>query len=266
MPHPAIAVGRDAERHEEVSAVGGGLEVLGAGCRPADRPAEMEGEPGDEDLLGIEVRLGAEPAADFGSDGPDALLRDPRMRATLDLTRCADWVEVHMVIRSPSTRAATARGSIALGIRRWIRKSSETSNFSLGCLRGAFGMEFPHEGPVPLDIGIERLRPVGAGNPRISGSGQVPVIHEDQRRRVGRLFGRLGHHRDHRIAHREHLLVGERPAGGKMEFGERAGVGARATGKGFFRVGRMSAAVKTPATPGAAAASSVSISTISACG
>ena len=76
VPHPPVAVGRDGERHEEVSAVGGGLEVLGAGRRPADRPAQMEGEPGDEDLLGIEVRLGAEPAADFGSDGPDALLRD----------------------------------------------------------------------------------------------------------------------------------------------------------------------------------------------
>ena len=76
MPHPPVAVGRDAERHEEVSAVGGGLEVLGAGGVPADRAAEPQGEPGDEDLLGIEVRLGAEPAADFGSDGPDALLRD----------------------------------------------------------------------------------------------------------------------------------------------------------------------------------------------
>ena len=49
------------------------------------------------------------------------------MRATLDLTRCADWVEVHMVTRSPSTRAATARASIALGMSRWIRKSSESS-------------------------------------------------------------------------------------------------------------------------------------------
>ena len=42
--------------------------------------------------------------------------------------------------------------------------------------------------------------------------------------------------------------------------------GALATGKGRFSVGRMSAAVNTPATPGAAAASSVSIETISACG
>ena len=42
--------------------------------------------------------------------------------------------------------------------------------------------------------------------------------------------------------------------------------GALATGKGRFSIGRMSAAVNTPATPGAAAASSVSIETISACG
>ena len=49
------------------------------------------------------------------------------MRATLDLTRCADCVEVHIVTRSSSSRAATARASMALGMSRWIRKSSETS-------------------------------------------------------------------------------------------------------------------------------------------
>ena len=102
-------------------------------------------------------------------------------------------------------------------------------------LRGAFGMEFPHEGPVSLDVGVKLARPVGPRRPRISGSGQIPVVDENEPRRVGRLFGCLGDHRDHRIAHRERFLVGERPAGGKVEFGERAGVRRPGHGEGLFQ-------------------------------
>ena len=89
VAHPPVALGRDVQGHEQVAAVGGGLEVLGAGREPAHRPAELQRQPGDQHLLGVEVRLGAEPAADLGGDGPEPLLRDPQdaRHARLDAVR-----------------------------------------------------------------------------------------------------------------------------------------------------------------------------------
>ena len=88
----------------------------------------------------------------------------------------------------------------------------------------AFGVELPDEGPVPLCLVVERLRPIGPGRPGIAGAGEVPVVHVHERGGVDRLLGGFRNHGHHRIPYGEHLLVGERPAGGNVQLGEGAAV------------------------------------------
>ncbi len=215
--------------------MGGGLEVLGPGGVPADRAAEPQGEPGDQDLLGVEVRLGAEAAADLGGDGPDAFLGDSQdaRHARLHPMRGLgggphrDPVAVH-----PGGDRPRFHGAWDQALDPEVERHLDLTLRGLG---RALGMEFPDEGSVPCHLGIEELRALGARRPGVAGSGEVPVVHEDQRGGVGRLFGRLGDHRHHRIADREDLAVGERPPRRQVEFGERAGVRRPGHGEGLFQ-------------------------------
>ena len=225
LPDAAVFVRRQREVREQVPPVGGGLEVLGPGRGPAHRAAEMEREPRDEDFFGVEVRLGAEAAADLGRDGADPFRGEPEdaRHALADAVGGLgggpdrDPVAVHLRRHRPGLHRARDQPLDA--------EVQRNPHRALVALRSPFRMELPGKPPVPGQIGIEALRPLGERGPGISGPGEVPVFHDDRGGGVGGLLRRLGDDRGHRIADGERPPVGERPARREVEFGEGAGIG-----------------------------------------
>ena len=107
-----------------VAAVVGDLRVLAARLDPLHRPAELERDDlHREDLLAVELQLGAEAAADVGRDDPDLVLRDAgrqRQQHPHDVRDLGGRPQGELAVRHRSGAATTARGSIAIGISRWL--------------------------------------------------------------------------------------------------------------------------------------------------
>ena len=99
---PPRPVGGEADVRHDVAAVGGGLEVLAPGRRPADRTAEPPGEPRDDQVLRVERDLRAEPAADPGRDHAHPLGRQ------LEVLRHVVAKPVRGLGRAPDREPVTA--------------------------------------------------------------------------------------------------------------------------------------------------------------
>ena len=118
----AVVGDRELDLLQLVAAVVGGLGVLAARLDPLDRLADLERDDRGDDLLAIELQLRAEPAADVGRDDPQLVLGDAggqRQQDPHDVRDLGRRPERELAVGAGGA-ATTARGSIAIGISRWL--------------------------------------------------------------------------------------------------------------------------------------------------
>ena len=134
--------------------------------------------------------LAAEAAADLGRDDADLVLGDARVERQQEARRCAGSGDVTQSVTSLVAElywASAARGSIALGMSRWLTmRSLTTTSAALNAASTSPPLDLPVEADVVRDVGVELRRALLRRLLGVDDGRQRLVVHLDRVGRVAR--------------------------------------------------------------------------------
>ena len=246
----AVALGGEVDVAEEVAAVGGGEEGLGAVLDPLDRGLDQSRKGGGHVLLAVDVDLAAEAAAHLGGDGADLVLaqthhrRDQGAQDVRVLGRAPDGqvLATGLVLRDHAARFHRVRSEALVqhALRdHHVRLGEGRINSAVILGLGGLGID-ARATPVALDGDIALKPLVQGGGVRfhrglgVDDGGKLVVLDLDSVCSVARDVAILGYDDGHGLADVAHLVGRHREVVGR---GEGRANGHRAEVVGQLRPG-----------------------------